>query len=54
MPSISDPGASAPATDPAATAAHAARKLEKRLVRQVSAAIADFGLIEPGDKVDGS
>ena len=51
MPSISDPGASAPATDPAATAAHAARKLEKRLVRQVSAAIADFGLIEPGDKV---
>ena len=50
MPSISDPGASAPATDSTA-AAHAARKLEKRLVRQVSAAIADFGLIEPGDKV---
>ena len=49
MPSISEPGASA--QDPAATAAHAARKLEKRLVRQVSAAIADFGLIEPGDKV---
>jgi tRNA 2-thiocytidine biosynthesis protein TtcA len=26
-------------------------KLEKRLLRQVSQAIADFGLIEPGDKV---
>ena len=49
MPSTPEPGASAPATD--STAAHAARKLEKRLVRQVSAAIADFGLIEPGDKV---
>lgn len=31
--------------------AHEARKLEKRLVRQVSAAITDFGLIEAGDKV---
>ena len=32
-------------------AAHAALKLEKRLVRQVSQAITDFGLIEDGDKV---
>ena len=41
-----------PATATAnATAAHEARKLEKRLVRQVSQAIADFGLIEAGDKV---
>lgn len=30
---------------------HAALKLEKRLVRQVAQAIADFGLIEDGDKV---
>ena len=30
---------------------HAALKLEKRLVRQVSQAITDFGLIEDGDKV---
>ena len=35
----------------AKAAAHAALKLEKRLVRQVSQAIADFGLIEDGDKV---
>ncbi|CAN7162278.1 tRNA 2-thiocytidine(32) synthetase TtcA [Acidovorax sp. LjRoot194] len=32
-------------------AAHAALKLEKRLVRQVAQAIGDFGLIEDGDKV---
>ena len=32
-------------------AAHAALKLEKRLVRQVAQAIGDFGLIEGGDKV---
>ena len=32
-------------------AAHAALKLEKRLVRQVAQAITDFGLIEDGDKV---
>lgn len=30
---------------------HEATKLEKRLVRQVAQAIADFGLIEDGDKV---
>jgi len=35
----------------AKAAAHAALKLEKRLVRQVAQAITDFGLIEDGDKV---
>lgn len=35
----------------AATAAREASKLEKRLLRQVSQAVSDFGLIEPGDKV---
>ena len=35
----------------AKAAAHAALKLEKRLVRQVAQAIGDFGLIEDGDKV---
>jgi tRNA 2-thiocytidine biosynthesis protein TtcA len=35
----------------AATAAREATKLEKRLLRQVSQAVSDFGLIEPGDKV---
>jgi len=47
------------AVDPAAAekaaaekaAAHAMLKLEKRLVRQVSQAMADFGLIDDGDKV---
>ena len=53
MLSNSAPGASPhdPATTANATAVHEARKLEKRLVRQVSQAIADFGLIEAGDKV---
>ena len=36
---------------PSAPDPHAVRKLEKRLVRQVSQAIDDFGLIAPGDKV---
>jgi len=42
-----------PASSTAADAAttHEAVKLEKRLVRQVSQAITDFGLIENGDKV---
>jgi tRNA 2-thiocytidine biosynthesis protein TtcA len=43
----------ADATKPAADAAleREATKLEKRLLRQTSQAITDFGLIEPGDKV---
>lgn len=45
MPSTPDNAA------PDAAAAHEARKLEKRLVRQVSQAIADFHLIEDGDRV---
>lgn len=43
------PATSAAATD--AAAHHEQVKLEKKLVRQVSQAIADFGLIEDGDKV---
>jgi tRNA 2-thiocytidine biosynthesis protein TtcA len=46
------PADTAPADDAAQkAAAHAALKLEKRLVRQVAQAITDFGLIEDGDKV---
>ena len=43
--------ATAAAEIPSAPDPHAVRKLEKRLVRQVSQAIDDFGLIAPGDKV---
>lgn len=39
------------ASGAADVSAHEARKLEKRLVRQTSQAISDFGLIVPGDKV---
>jgi len=34
-----------------AAQAHETHKLEKRLLKQMGQAIADFGLIEPGDKV---
>ena len=40
----------APETD-ARRAAHELNKLAKRLHRQVGQAIADFNMIEPGDKV---
>ena len=46
-----DDDAAAAAAKAAKAAAHAALKLEKRLVRQVAQAITDFGLIEDGDKV---
>ena len=39
------------AADQAAAAAREVSKLEKRLLKQTSQAITDFGLIEPGDKV---
>jgi tRNA 2-thiocytidine biosynthesis protein TtcA len=38
-------------TDAERAARHEATKLEKRLLKQTSQAIADFGLISPGDKV---
>jgi tRNA 2-thiocytidine biosynthesis protein TtcA len=37
--------------DAEAAQAHATQKLEKRLLKQMGQAIADFGLIEAGDKV---
>ncbi|MGB4061805.1 MAG: tRNA 2-thiocytidine(32) synthetase TtcA [Burkholderiaceae bacterium] len=39
------------AAEPEAALAREASKLEKRLLKQTSQAITDFGLIEPGDKV---
>jgi tRNA 2-thiocytidine biosynthesis protein TtcA len=45
-----DPEA-AQALTQAQTQAHEAAKLGKRLLKQLGQAIADFGLIEPGDKV---
>lgn len=50
--SVTTPLPDTPAAEAAEkSAAHAALKLEKRLVRQVAQAITDFGLIEDGDKV---
>ncbi len=47
---LPDPVLRRPATDPR-RAAHEQGKLAKRLRRQVGQAIADFGMIEEGDKV---
>lgn len=45
------PADTAPPVPVAGSTDREAIKLEKRLVRQVSQAIADFGLIADGDKV---
>ena len=42
---------SAPLPPPVRRAAHEANRLAKRLRHQVGRAIADFGMIEDGDKV---